>query len=159
MYVNEPVLDWTIIVTELVISGYRIEFLRVFNTVRMKTVSELRAYLREHYSVAQSLEYKIPRPAEDKYNERVVGRLAFEYTDKHYSSKFEFLTAEDFAKFLTAHPVLANCVGFVPRHSKKKNNITRKSSQAQRWAFARQVARDSKNTVLRRRPLQKTPEC
>jgi hypothetical protein len=112
-YINETVSDWKITVTELVKPDPG-EPVRVFQTVTIKTIAQLREYFLtdSKFSVARSLQYKATQPPPEKFNDRLFGRLSFTYTDRMSTKTFEFATAADFAKFIKDHPALAKCVEF-----------------------------------------------
>ncbi|AYB35306.1 hypothetical protein [Chryseolinea soli] len=115
--IHEPISEWSITVTVLVTPDEPHDPLIVFNTIEFKTLAMLREYFLSQYSFAKSLGYRLtqkPRLGED--NERLVGRLGFEYRDRFTHPKMEFKSVDDFVRFLKAHPALATAVEYVQKH-------------------------------------------
>lgn len=110
-----PVTTWKITISELVTPDHSFEGRTVFNSFEFKTIKELKEYFLQHPGVARSLGYKLPRPAADKYNPRVVGRLGFQYQDRIVNVTKEFDTINDFLYFLDMHQPLAKCVEYVKK--------------------------------------------
>jgi hypothetical protein len=117
-HIHEPVSECFITITELVVPDDQHGPRTVFNSFRFRTIAELREYFLSKFSVAKSLGYDLKqKPSPGTYNDRVVGRLGFEYKDRFVSSSLEFNSIADFVKFLEDHPPLADVVGYVRRRN------------------------------------------
>jgi hypothetical protein len=109
--IQESVVDWQIIVTELGPPTGRgpIKFMR---DVKFKKLAELREYFHEQYAVAVSLGYKPKvQPHPDKYGTMLTGRLAMSFRDRFAEYTYELVNVNDFVEFLKANPMLAQKVG------------------------------------------------
>jgi hypothetical protein len=115
IHVSEPISNLKIIVTKLVMPDDPTDPISFFGQSEFKTVAELRRYFHENYAVAKSLGYVLKeKPDPAKYNERVVGRLAFQFTECYQTFRLEFLSVSDFVKFLKQHPLLAKVAEYRP---------------------------------------------
>jgi hypothetical protein len=117
MLIHGDIKDWEIKITEIGMPDTELEPRTIFNWHTFKTIAELREYFEGKYSVAISLGYNLPKPADPKtYNLRLVGRLSLTYSDRFADNKtFEFASVAAFVKLLNETPELAKCVGYTPK--------------------------------------------
>ena len=119
MHINDRIDRWKIIITELVVPENEGDPYVHFNTLEFKTVAELKDYFTSNkaYSVARSLGYMVKTPLDPAtYNTRLVGRLSFTFADRISERKtLEFVTVQDFVRFLESHPLAAKAVEYVKR--------------------------------------------
>jgi len=115
-HINEPLSNWSIIVTELEVDehpGRR----RLFNSNQFQTLAELHKYFMSpnKYAIAVSLKYNMKRkPRQKTYHTPLTGRLGFVYTDRWITQQYEFDNMGQFVSFLAERPALANAVGYSP---------------------------------------------
>jgi hypothetical protein len=115
MVIQDPITDWKIVVTELVLPDLEHEPLRLFDRHEFKTLADLRAYFLQEkkYSVAKSLGFPVKQePKPEKYNARLTGRLALWFEDRMIKPTLEFRSVDDFVRFLREHPAVGDVVGY-----------------------------------------------
>jgi hypothetical protein len=116
-YINEPLSNWSIIVTEFEIDehpGRR----RFYGSYKCRTLAELHNYFMSSnkYEIGESLKYNIKREPRPKFHHTsLVGRLCFAYTDRWVTQRYEFDNMSQFVAFLIEPPVLAKAVGYSPK--------------------------------------------
>ena len=85
------------------------------NVFHFQTLSELREYFltKRAFAVARSLGYWVKvKPQPSAFNEHMMGRILFEYTDRTETVRIEFNSIQQFVNLLQDTPALADAVGY-----------------------------------------------
>lgn len=111
--INEYLKDWNIIITEMIAADEHSPR-KLMGTIKFKTVGQLSGFLSGSWGVAKSIGYNLKRKPRN-VNEKRVGRLSFEYSDKFSGDTFEFDNVQEFVKFLENNPHFAKAVEYTPK--------------------------------------------
>lgn len=110
-HIYEPVKSWHIIYTIMRPEGDLVQ-----EPVKFKTVAELRNFFFEHKRLGEAVGYVITKNRTPGFNDnRITGKLSFEYIDQTTSGRNDFDNVNQFVKFLEDHPQLARLVEYVKK--------------------------------------------